>query len=222
LTDVTTDHTLEDEAQDVLAVVRSIGTPVWLLGHSYGAHCALLAAAQQPDSVEKVVLYEPAWPSIMKPNDMAALEKLAAAGDWDQFAFAYFARTLHVPLEELEALRASALWAPIVADAQASRRDRSPECRVNVRAFSWVLGSEFATVQMGLRPSKAMKSRRRTIFDPGWLLPRESRDGGQPTSKTHLAGRRNGFDVPVIRNLYRSFGHATGVRRVALPTKLDS
>jgi len=123
LTDATTDHTLDDEAQDVAAVVRSIGAPVRLLGHSYGAHCALLAAAQQPDCVEKVVLYEPAWPSIMNPDAMSALETLATAGDWDQFAFAFFGETLHVPLRELEALRVSELWAPIVADAPASLGD---------------------------------------------------------------------------------------------------
>ena len=35
-TDATSGHTLEDEAQDVADVVRSIADPVYLLGHSYG------------------------------------------------------------------------------------------------------------------------------------------------------------------------------------------
>lgn len=122
-TDATDHHTLEDEAQDVADVVRSIGAPVYLLGHSYGAHCALLAAAKQPAHVQKLVLYEPAWPSAVKPDALAALETLAAADAWDQFAFAFFANTLHVPTEELEALRASELWLPIVADARASLGD---------------------------------------------------------------------------------------------------
>src|SRR5688572_3955140 len=56
-TDSTEHHTLEDEAQDVADVIRTIGAPVYLLGHSYGAHCALLAAAQQPNQVDKLVLY---------------------------------------------------------------------------------------------------------------------------------------------------------------------
>ena len=122
-TDATEHHTLEDEAQDVADVVRTIGAPVYLLGHSYGAHCALLAAAQQSDRVEKLVLYEPVWPDTMKPDALAALETLAAAGAWDQFAFAFFANTLKVPTEELEALRSSELWSPTVADAPASLRD---------------------------------------------------------------------------------------------------
>jgi pimeloyl-ACP methyl ester carboxylesterase len=122
-TDRTDDHTLEDEARDVADVVRAIEGPVFLLGHSYGAHCALLAASHQPAAVRRLVLYEPVWPHTIKPDALAALETLAAAGAWDQFAFAFFANTLHVPTEELEAVRASELWRPIVADAPASRQD---------------------------------------------------------------------------------------------------
>src|SRR5688572_1795274 len=122
-TDATEGHTLGDEAQDVADLVRSIGTPVYLLGHSYGAHCALLAAAQHPFSVRKLVLYEPAWPDAVRPDALAALETLAAADAWDQFAFAFFANVLHVPVDELDALRASALWLPIIADARASLAD---------------------------------------------------------------------------------------------------
>jgi pimeloyl-ACP methyl ester carboxylesterase len=122
-TAATEHHTLEDEAQDVADVVRSIGTPVYLLGHSYGAHCALLAAAQERERVARLVLYEPLWPHQLKPDALAALETLAAAGAWDQFAFAFFANTLHVPSEELEAVRTSELWPPIVADAPATLGD---------------------------------------------------------------------------------------------------
>jgi len=135
LTDATDNHTLEDEAHDVADVVGSIAAPVFLLGHSYGAHCALLAAAllheplpanegsRQRGHVQRLVLYEPAWPQAIKPDALAALETLAAAGAWDQFAFAFFANTLHVPTGELDALRASDLWRPIVADARASLGD---------------------------------------------------------------------------------------------------
>jgi pimeloyl-ACP methyl ester carboxylesterase len=122
-TDATDQHTLEDEARDVVDLVRSIGSPVYLLGHSYGAHCALLATAQEPDSIRKLVLYEPVWPSFIRPDALAALETLAAAGAWDQFAYAFFANLLQVPAGELDAVRASDLWRPIVADAPASLHD---------------------------------------------------------------------------------------------------
>ncbi|HEX2312030.1 MAG TPA: alpha/beta hydrolase [Vicinamibacterales bacterium] len=122
-TEATEGHTLEDEAQDVADVVRAIGAPVFLLGHSYGAHCALLAASRDPDRIEKLVLYEPAWPHMVKPDAMAALETLARAGAWDQFAYAFFANTLHVPTDDLDPLRASELWGPIVADGPATLGD---------------------------------------------------------------------------------------------------
>jgi pimeloyl-ACP methyl ester carboxylesterase len=47
-TDATQGHSLEDESSDVVAVIQSIGEPVFLLGHSYGAQTALAAATNVP------------------------------------------------------------------------------------------------------------------------------------------------------------------------------
>jgi len=122
-TDATHGHSLEDEARDVVVVIQAAGEPVFLLGHSYGAHCSLAAAALVPGSVQKLVLYEPPWPHIMSPEVLASLEKLAAAGAWEDFAITFFRDLLFVPVSELEALRATELWPPIVADAKASLGD---------------------------------------------------------------------------------------------------
>lgn len=64
-TDTTAGHSLEDEALDAAAVIEAAGEPVFLLGHSYGAHTALAAAALVPERVRKLVLYEPPWPGIL-------------------------------------------------------------------------------------------------------------------------------------------------------------
>jgi pimeloyl-ACP methyl ester carboxylesterase len=69
------------------------------------------------------VLYEPPRPSAFPPEAFAALERLAASADWDTFAFTFFRDTIGVPIAELEPLRTSGLWPPIVADAQASWGD---------------------------------------------------------------------------------------------------
>ena len=122
-TDATDGHSLDDESQDVVAVVQSIGEPVFLLGHSYGAHTALAAAAALPGRVRKLVLYEPAWPHILGGDALARLEALARAGDWDAVPMTFFRDQLFVPVTELEALKASDLWAPIVGDARASLGD---------------------------------------------------------------------------------------------------
>jgi pimeloyl-ACP methyl ester carboxylesterase len=122
-TDRTQGHTLEDEVADLVAVIESVGEPVFLAGHSYGAHCALGAAHRLPGRVRKLVLYEPGHPNLVPSAVLARLEDLATAGDWDELAFTFFRDALHVPVHELEAVRASELWAPIVADAPASIHD---------------------------------------------------------------------------------------------------
>jgi pimeloyl-ACP methyl ester carboxylesterase len=80
--DRTEGHSLEDEAQDVVAVIRAIEQPVFLLGHSYGAHIALIAAADLQDRVRKVVLYELAWPHVIDQAILAPLGEFAQAGNW--------------------------------------------------------------------------------------------------------------------------------------------
>src|SRR5688572_9201222 len=100
-TEATEDHSLEDESRDVVAVIQSIGKPVFLLGHSYGAHTALAAAAVIPDRVRKLMLYEAAWPRLIGKKTLARLDALAQAGRWDDLAMTFFRDTLAVPVEEL-------------------------------------------------------------------------------------------------------------------------
>ena len=116
-------HSLDDEGGDVLALIRSIEQPVFLLGHSYGAQAALVAAAEDPDRVRKLVLYEPAWPHVVDPPALARLETFAQAGDWDAFATTFFHERLQVPLKDLDELRSTELWPPIISDAAASLHD---------------------------------------------------------------------------------------------------
>lgn len=122
-TDRTEGHSLEDESRDVVAVIQSIDEPVFILGHSYGAQTALAAAANVPDRVRKLVLYEPAWPRVVGKEALARLEELAQAGDWEHFAVTFFRDRLSVPVEELNELRSTELWRSIIVDAEASLGD---------------------------------------------------------------------------------------------------
>lgn len=133
-TDATVGHSLEDESMDVVALIQSIGEPVFLLGHSYGAHAALAAAANVPDRVRKLVLYEAAWPRVVDQEALGRLEELAQAGDWEGFAVTFFRDRLSVPVEELDELRATALWPPIIADAEASLGDLRALSRYDFQA----------------------------------------------------------------------------------------
>jgi pimeloyl-ACP methyl ester carboxylesterase len=122
-TEATTGHRLEDEAQDIAAVVRAIDEPVFLLGHSYGGQVALASALELPGRLRKLVLYEPPWPHVIDAQALAGLEALGRAGDWDGLAQRFFGELVGVPAAELEGVRASELWPPIVADAKASLED---------------------------------------------------------------------------------------------------
>jgi pimeloyl-ACP methyl ester carboxylesterase len=122
-TDATEGHSVEDQVSDIGDVISTIPEPVFLLGHSFGAICSLVAASIMPDRIRKLVLYEPAWPSIITSEAFARLEALAATNAWDEFATTFFRDTLQVPVAELDQVRATELWPPIVADAKASLQD---------------------------------------------------------------------------------------------------
>src|SRR5205085_11481698 len=79
------DYAIEREFEDVAAVVDAIGGPVHLLGHSYGALCALEAALRS-DRLRSLVLYEPPIPAgvtIYPPGMIDRLQALLDAGDRD-------------------------------------------------------------------------------------------------------------------------------------------
>src|SRR3712207_5341805 len=77
-------YAIEREFEDVAAVVDSFGEPAFLLGHSYGALCALEAALLSRN-VRKLVLYDPgievSGQEIYSPEVIERLEALLEAGD---------------------------------------------------------------------------------------------------------------------------------------------
>jgi pimeloyl-ACP methyl ester carboxylesterase len=133
-TAATEGHTIEDEARDVVALIETVGKPVFLLGHSYGARCSVEAAEMGPSNIRKLVLYEPPRPGLLPDEKFARLEGLARAGKWDDFAFSFFKDVIQVPEGELRALKATELWPPIISDAKASLGDLSAINRHEFRA----------------------------------------------------------------------------------------
>src|ERR671915_2340148 len=76
-------YTMEREAEDIASVVDSIGEPVNLLGHSYGALLAL-EATLLTQNIRKLVLYDPgieAGEEIYPSEVIERLEALLEAGD---------------------------------------------------------------------------------------------------------------------------------------------
>ena len=115
-------HSVEDEADDVAAIIGAIGGPVNVLGHSYGAHCALAGSARVAN-VERLVLYEPPKPSAVPPEALERLEDLAAHDDWDGLVATFMRDALLLPPDVIDAARPTDDWANMVADAAPSVED---------------------------------------------------------------------------------------------------
>jgi pimeloyl-ACP methyl ester carboxylesterase len=115
------------EFEDVAAVVDSLGEPAFLLGHSYGAVCAL-EAALLTRNIRKLVLYEPpldvtADEKINPPGLIDRLEALLAAGDREEVVATMLREAAGVPPEVLEYMRTLPAWQARVAAAHTIPRE---------------------------------------------------------------------------------------------------
>jgi pimeloyl-ACP methyl ester carboxylesterase len=122
-TSATEGHTIPDEGEDIAAVISAIGEPVFLLGHSFGAHVALAAAALVPDQVRKLVLYEPPLPEAMSRELLERLQATARRGDDDAMVEDFLLNGPKLPAEEITMIRSTPIWAMLVSDAQNSIRE---------------------------------------------------------------------------------------------------
>jgi pimeloyl-ACP methyl ester carboxylesterase len=107
------DYSIGREFEDVAAVVDSLGEPAFLLGHSYGAVCAL-EAALLTRNIRKLVLYEPGMnvtgDEIYPPGFIDRLDALLEAGDRDGVISTMFRDLVRMPQEEVEYLRSLPAW----------------------------------------------------------------------------------------------------------------
>jgi pimeloyl-ACP methyl ester carboxylesterase len=119
-------YAMEREFEDVAAVVDSIGEPVRLLGHSFGAICAL-EAALRTKRLRKLVLYEPPMPTpgveVFPPGSMARMQALLDAGDREAVLTVFFREVNGMPQAEFDKFRASPAWASRVALAHTLPRE---------------------------------------------------------------------------------------------------
>lgn len=117
-------YSLAREAEDVAAVVDSLGEPAALVGHSFGGSCCLDAALLTAN-VSRLVLYEPAvgWP--VDGRLLEAVDELVASGR-NGDATELYLRAAGLRDEEIEAVRSAPTWGERVAAAHTlSREDRA-------------------------------------------------------------------------------------------------
>jgi pimeloyl-ACP methyl ester carboxylesterase len=122
------EYSIEREYEDVVAVVDAVaqqwGGPVDLLGHSYGALCAL-EAALRTDHVRRLVLYEgPVLATdVYPPGFLERASGLLAEGRREDVLVRFFRDVVRMPDDQLTALRALPAWEGRVAAAHTIVRE---------------------------------------------------------------------------------------------------
>jgi pimeloyl-ACP methyl ester carboxylesterase len=120
------DYSLAGEAEDLVAVLEAIGSPVDVLGHSYGALCAL-EAARLTDRMRRLVLYEPAVVAIGSPEITQRLVELTAADRREEVLLTVLRDLVGMPEEQIAQVRALPSWANRVAAAHTVVREQLVE-----------------------------------------------------------------------------------------------
>lgn len=108
----TAEYAIEREFEDVAAVIDAIGTPVFLVGHSYGALCSLEASALT-DRVRRLILYEPPIPvdePVYPSGVPERIQALVDAGDPEAALEVFFREVVRMPDREFEVYRTLPAW----------------------------------------------------------------------------------------------------------------
>lgn len=118
------DYAFEREIDDVRAVLAAVGEPAHLVGHSFGAVCAMEAAVAGA-ALRSLVLYEP--PVHVARGSAAGVRRVAAqldAGDADSAVATFLVEVAGMTPAELEGLRAMPdAWNATVEHAPTIRRE---------------------------------------------------------------------------------------------------
>lgn len=119
-------YSIEQEYEDVAAVVRAAGPGANLLGHSFGALCAL-EAALRVDNLNRLVLYEPAFPvdstPLYPPDLLVRLDALLRSGAREEFLVTFFKEAAGVSDPLIEALKSDPSWPARIASAHTALRE---------------------------------------------------------------------------------------------------
>ncbi|TVQ05817.1 MAG: alpha/beta hydrolase [Balneolaceae bacterium] len=103
----------EREFEDVAAVADSINEPVTLLGHSYGAFCAL-GASLITYHVHKLILYEPVFRvtqhQFVSDDVIEEMEILLAKGNNEKLLELFLKEVARISRDEIEVLRSAPNW----------------------------------------------------------------------------------------------------------------
>jgi pimeloyl-ACP methyl ester carboxylesterase len=121
-----TAYTIEREFEDVAALVKAIGEPANLFGHSFGGICSL-EAALCAQHVSRLVLYEPPIPVANVPiypeGIIDRLQALLDAGDREGLLTIFMSEVVRMLPYEIELSKSMSAWPARVAAAHTLPRE---------------------------------------------------------------------------------------------------
>jgi pimeloyl-ACP methyl ester carboxylesterase len=117
------EYAIEREFEDLAAVADWTGPGTSVLGHSYGAECAL-AAARLTENIVRLILYEPpAGMVLVGPDLIGRLEDLLRDGKRDALLQLFFEEVAGVSPEQVERMRSQPSWAARIGAAHTIPRE---------------------------------------------------------------------------------------------------
>ena len=105
-------YSIEQEAEDLVAVINAIGEPVSLLGHSFGGLCAL-EAALRTNHLSKLIVYEPSVPTVYDywPESLRVkMQSFMAAGEPEKALASFYLDIVKVHPQQIEQMRLLPTW----------------------------------------------------------------------------------------------------------------
>ncbi|TDC95309.1 alpha/beta fold hydrolase [Actinomadura sp. 7K507] len=127
-------HGLGREGEDVAAVVEAAGRDVFLVGHSYGALCAL-NAVPHTGAIGRIVLYEPPvaspWREVAPPEVMERLRAAADGQHYERLLEIFLGGVIRLSPRQVEALRgARRFWRTSLENAPPLLRETESVGRI--------------------------------------------------------------------------------------------
>jgi pimeloyl-ACP methyl ester carboxylesterase len=126
------DYSIEHEFEDVAALANSIGGPVDIFGHSFGAAC-VLGAAQQIQNLRRMILYEPPMLQEQQSPERAVMltrmEQMLADGEREKVVVTLLRDMLNIPQSMIDRISATPNWVSQVEAAHTIPRElRQSHC----------------------------------------------------------------------------------------------
>lgn len=123
----TSPYSVEREVEDIAAMLKAIGEPAHLLGHSAGGMLALMAAGRNEDLLS-MMLYEPAFliegaRERPGPETLKKMQSLLAAGDRDEVIRIAIRQTVEFSEDDIAAMETGPGWEQLRSVAHAIPQD---------------------------------------------------------------------------------------------------